>query len=116
MRSYVRIGADVDVIRESPDGVELFGRVRLRPGFPIEILPSVANAPSARRLAIVWSWRIRCLGSGGPIFRGECRWCPSVPIGAGRPDESGAGNTGVPPIAGLARDLMNTSRRGGATR
>jgi hypothetical protein len=79
MPSRVIVGRDVDVIRELPDGVELMGRARLRPGFPIEIAHGVNGATAPRGAAVVWSWRIRCLGSGGPIFRGECRWCPALP-------------------------------------
>ena len=115
MRAFVRVGRDVDVIREFPDGIELFGRARLRPGFRIEILPAVGAPSNAGRPAVVWSWRIRCLGSGGPIFRGECRWCPSAPIGANAVDESSAGNRKDASPLQLVRDLMNPQRPVGGT-
>ena len=78
MQLRVVIGRDVDVIQQGTDEIELFGRVRLRPGFKIEIRPGAGRPNVNAGFAIVQSWHIRVLGSNGPIYRGVCRWYPSV--------------------------------------
>lgn len=77
MQSRVIVGRDVDVVREAAEDIELVGRVRLRPGFVIEIVPGAGTPRGQVRPALVWSWRIRVLGRFGPIYRGMCRWYPS---------------------------------------
>ncbi len=69
----VEIGRDVQTAEESLEGIELIGRVRLYPGRPVEVISRPAGAPVARR-ALVRSWRIVQLGSGGPVYRGACVW------------------------------------------
>ena len=73
IRARVEIGRDVQAAAETPEGVELVGRVRLLPGRPVEIVSRPFGAPLTRR-ALVHSWRIVQLGSGGPMYRGDCRW------------------------------------------
>jgi hypothetical protein len=75
MRSRVLVGRDVSVVREWIGGLDLAGRVRLRPGHPVEVVRSaVLDRPPVVRKALVWSWAIVSLGSGGPIYGGSCRW------------------------------------------
>lgn len=74
MRTRVFLGRDVEVVRETKDGLELDGRIRLRPGFVVEVLSVRGGATRPGGPAVVWSWRIRALGSRGPIYRGICRW------------------------------------------
>jgi hypothetical protein len=76
MTARVFVGRDVELIRETQDGVELDGRIRLRPGFVVELIPIREGQGPARGTALVWSWRIRALGSRGPLYRGLCRWQP----------------------------------------
>ncbi len=74
IRARVEIGREVQAVVEDAGGVELRGRVRLHPGRPVEVITrSLDKAPVVRR-AVVQSWRIVELGSGGPIYRGACRW------------------------------------------
>jgi hypothetical protein len=73
IRARVEIGRDVQTAAESPEGIELIGRVRLHPGRPVEVVSRPGGAPVVRR-ALVCSWRIVQLGSGGPIYRGACLW------------------------------------------
>jgi len=75
MRGRVLIGHDVNIVRESAEGLELAGRVRLRPGYCVEVVRSAtpSRASSVRR-ALVCSWAVVSLGSGGPTYRGTCRW------------------------------------------
>ena len=96
MRPRVIIGRDVDVIREGPDEIELVGRVRLRPGFVVDITPGARRASPTRGPAMVRSWCIRVLGSNGPIYRGVCRWFPSAAPDKGDPPRS-AGEVGAKP-------------------
>ena len=88
MRPRVIIGRDVDVIRDGPDQIELVGRVRLRPGFVVEIAPGPRRSGPTARSAMVRSWRIRVLGSNGPIYRGVCAWYPSSAARSGDSPES----------------------------
>jgi len=71
----VFIGRDVKLVREMPDGVDLAGRIRLRPGHSVDLVlpPRMSGEIQARR-ALVWSWTIVSLGSSGPMYRGLCRW------------------------------------------
>lgn len=80
MRARVVVGRDVDVIHAGAEIIELVGRVRLRPGFIIEISPGRARTDWTTAQATVESWRIRVLGSNGPIYRGVCRWYPSATV------------------------------------
>jgi hypothetical protein len=72
--SKLVLGRDADVVRETTDGLELDGRVRLRPGFVVEVLPRLGERALPCRVALVWTWRLRAVGSNGPIYRGICRW------------------------------------------
>jgi len=72
----VRIGHEVRVVGERPNGVELEGTARLSPGSSIEMILAPAGekgAPTTRR-ATVCSWNVVRVGSGGPVFRGLCTW------------------------------------------
>ena len=75
MAGRVFVGRDVNVIRELPEGLDLAGRVRLRPGHPVDVVRprAIAGGTTSRR-ALVWSWDLVALGSGGPLYRGLCRW------------------------------------------
>jgi hypothetical protein len=68
------VGRDVRVVRETDDGLELIGPVRLRPGSLVDVLSSSEGSAAPRRLAIVWTWRLVAVGSTGPAYRGTCRW------------------------------------------
>jgi hypothetical protein len=68
------IGRDAELVRETPDGVELAGRTRLRPGFLVEVAARPEGRGSPGGVALVWTWRLHAVGSAGPIFRGFCRW------------------------------------------
>jgi hypothetical protein len=72
-RARVEIGRDVQAASETAEGVELVGRVRLLPGRAVEIVSRPFGTPLVRR-ALVHSWRVVQLGSGGPTYRGACRW------------------------------------------
>ena len=75
MRGRVVIGRDVNVLRESAEGLELAGRVRLRPGYCVDVLRAATpSRPVTVRRAVVCSWMVVSLGSGGPTYRGTCRW------------------------------------------
>jgi hypothetical protein len=74
MAVKVVLGRDADVVCETTDGLELGGRVRLRPGFVIELVPGTGALTRSRGIALVWTWRLFAVGSGGPIYRGICRW------------------------------------------
>lgn len=83
MPSRVFVGRDVDVVRQANQDVELVGKVRLRPGFIVDIVPGTRNPHVRGGPAFVCSWRIRVLGRFGPIYRGVCRWCPSEDVAKG---------------------------------
>jgi len=74
VKSRVVLGRDVDVVRQTKDGLELDGYIRLRPGFVVELVAGGGGPRWPGGIAIVWSWRLRALGRRGPIYRGECRW------------------------------------------
>jgi hypothetical protein len=86
MQYRVVVGRDVDVVREGAGDVELVGRVRLRPGYVVEIVPGVGGSRIQGGPAFVCSWRVRVLGRFGPIYRGVCRWFPSP--GKGKTSET----------------------------
>ena len=68
----VCVGRDVRVLAEVTAGIEIEGETRLRPGHPVEIVqPGLANRT---RTAVVWTWHVARVGSGGPTYRGFCRW------------------------------------------
>ena len=82
--SRILIGRDAIVVRELPEGLDLAGRVRLRPGYFVDVVfaPQAQDGRALRR-AFVWSWVVVSLGSpakagasgsGGPLYRGICRW------------------------------------------
>ena len=73
IRARVEIGREMQTMAETPDGIELKGRHRLHPGRPIDVISRATGAPVVRP-AVVHSCRIVELGSGGPIYVGECRW------------------------------------------
>jgi hypothetical protein len=72
-RMYV--GRDLHVTAELADGIDLEGRVRLRPGLIVDLVwqAGSSNAQQVRR-ARVWSWSVARLGREGPLYRGHCRW------------------------------------------
>ncbi len=68
-------GRDVRILREGPDGLELEGATRLRPGQCVDIVsPGSTTGDATVRQAVVWSWTLIRTGSSGHIFRGFCRW------------------------------------------
>jgi hypothetical protein len=71
----VFLGRDVEVVRETREGLELTGTMRLRPGFMVDLVAvrTSAEVPEPRR-AFVALWKIRSLGRNGPTYRGFCRW------------------------------------------
>jgi hypothetical protein len=68
----VFLGRDVRVMLERPDGVELEGAIRLRPGHLVHLVAT--TSPPHVRPAVVVSWQVTRLGRKGPIYRGDCRW------------------------------------------
>ncbi len=75
MPGRVFVGRDVNVVRETSEGLDLAGRIRLRPGHSIElVLPRPIVGETSSRRALVWCWNLVSLGSGGPLYRGLCRW------------------------------------------
>ena len=71
----LKLGRDLEVIRHTPDGLDLEGVVRLRPGQVVDLIgsddgPSGGLAGRAR----VQCWSVAQLGSSGPIYRGHCSW------------------------------------------
>ena len=93
----VFIGRDVDITRETQTGVELTGRLRLRPGFIVDLVPvRPGHQTSGVRRAFVESWKIRSLGSHGPTYRGFCRWL-------------GGGGHELPVAGSYATELLGNS-------
>ncbi|MCC7007293.1 MAG: hypothetical protein IT184_00600 [Acidobacteria bacterium] len=70
----VRIGSDVKTLGEWPGGIELEGRLRLRPGREVDVVDTGPDAPASPRRAVVWSWTVVAVGRNGPLFRGICHW------------------------------------------
>jgi hypothetical protein len=82
-RQRVRVGQDVRVVSDGPDGVELEGRARLAPGRPVDIVLAAAgtSAPPVKT-ALVWSWSVVRVGRAGATYRGVCRWRSGIAAGA----------------------------------
>ena len=76
IRQRVRIGRDVRVVAERPEGLELEGPTRLAPGRAVElVMPSPADAAAGLvKPAVVWSWYVVRVGPAGATYRGICRW------------------------------------------
>ena len=72
----VRLGRDVRVVSEHTDGLELEGAARLAPGRPIDLVlpPTGAAATPTIKEAMLCSWAVVRVGSGGLMFRGCCKW------------------------------------------
>jgi hypothetical protein len=72
----VRLGRDVRVVAERPEGLELEGRARLSPGRPVDlVLPAQADpAETVAKPALVWTWYVVRVGPTGATYRGVCRW------------------------------------------
>ncbi len=68
-RRRYRLGRDLTMVDETPGDVYVEGRVRLRPGQPIEICGAGED-----RGALVLTWMVARLGKDGPVYRGVCRW------------------------------------------
>ena len=89
---YVVLGRDAEVLQETQLGIELVGRVRLRPGFMVHLISPAGTSRSALRSALVVSWWIRAMGSDGTTYRGFCRWAPlggpPLPAEPDRPAET----------------------------
>jgi hypothetical protein len=68
----VSLGRDAYLVAQDRDGLEMEGTTRLRPGYVVEIA-GFGDGTAGRR-AIVWTWWLRRWGSGGPLYRGFCRW------------------------------------------
>jgi hypothetical protein len=76
----VRLGLDLYVVRETPDGMQVEGRTRLRPGRQVEIAGPPSAGGAAVRPAQVDSWTIVRIDAAGVVFRGWCAWVgPSGP-------------------------------------
>lgn len=73
IRARVEIGREVQCVAETHDAIELTGRMRLHPGRPVDVVTQPGRDGGTRR-GIVHSWRVVALGSGGPVYRGTCRW------------------------------------------
>ena len=70
----VRLGADVQLVRETADGVDLQGPLRLRPGQRVSITPAAGRDSDGSRRAWVLTWTVVQTGSSGLTYRGHCRW------------------------------------------
>jgi hypothetical protein len=68
------VGRDARVLQETDDGMDLVSRLRLRPGYLVDVVLDRPGVAGTRRLALVWTWRLLAAGSDGPFFRGTCRW------------------------------------------
>ncbi len=82
-RPRVRIGRDVRIVAERPDGLELEGTSRLAPGRPVDIVWAGPEGRAAEvvKPALLWSWYVIRFGRGGATYRGRCRWAPAAPDG-----------------------------------
>ena len=70
----VRLGVDVHMRSESFDGIHLEGRTRLVPGQVIEIARTNDPGQVVIRHAVVCRWRLRRVGTTGPVYHGFCAW------------------------------------------
>jgi len=79
-RQRVRIGRDVRVVAERPDGLELEGLARLAPGRAIDIVLAggEGGGQEAVKPALVRSWYVIRVGRTGATYRGVCCWNPGV--------------------------------------
>ena len=68
----LRLGRQIGLLCETDDGVDIEGRVRLRPGQLVELVVEDADRP-ARRARVV-SWSVKRLGKDGPTYHGHCQW------------------------------------------
>jgi len=68
----VSLGRDAYLVAQSPEGLEIEGTARLRPGNVVEIA-GFGDGTAGRR-AVVWTWSLRRWGNAGPLYRGFCRW------------------------------------------
>ena len=80
-RQRVRIGRDVRVVAERPDGLELEGPARLSPGRAIDIVlaDEQRSGEAAVKPAFVRSWYVIRVGRTGATYRGRCCWTPAPP-------------------------------------
>jgi hypothetical protein len=80
-RQRVRIGRDVRVVAERPDGLELEGPARLPPGRAIDIVlaDDQKSGEAAVKPAFVRSWYVIRVGRTGATYRGRCCWTPAPP-------------------------------------
>jgi len=70
----LQLGRHLRVIAETDEDVRLEGDARLRPGQIVELVTATAESGAVGRRACVISWTVARLGSGGPIYAGQCRW------------------------------------------
>lgn len=73
-RGQLVLGRDAHVLRETMGGIEVVSRVRLRPGFMVQVVLPPGTAASTARPALVISWWIRAVGSDGTTYQGFCQW------------------------------------------
>jgi hypothetical protein len=75
-RQRVRVGRDVRIVAERPEGLELEGRTRLSPGRPVDLVVGGSADPAATvvKPALVWTWYVVRVGPTGATYRGVCRW------------------------------------------
>ena len=80
-RQRIRIGRDVRVVAERPDGLELEGPARLAPGRAVDIVLADEDGGGAGAVkpALVRSWYVIRVGRTGTTHRGRCCWTPGVP-------------------------------------
>jgi hypothetical protein len=70
----VWLGVDVERCSESHDGIHLEGTTRLEPGQIIEVARDQGADEFVVRRALVCTWKVRALGSRGPVYHGFCAW------------------------------------------
>jgi hypothetical protein len=74
MAVRVWLGVDVERCSESHDGIHLQGQTRLVPGQIIEVARTGDTDDLVVRRALVCTWKIRAMGSHGPVYHGFCAW------------------------------------------
>ncbi len=84
-RQRVRVGRDVRVVAERPDGIELEGSARLPPGRVVELVLADGDSGGAGAVkpALVRSWYVIRVGRTGATYRGSCCWQTGLPAAAG---------------------------------
>jgi hypothetical protein len=71
----LRLGSDLEVLEASAEGLEVQGRVRLRPGQTVELVSPASGTEAVRSgRASVVTWQVARLGTEGTTYRGHCRW------------------------------------------